>query len=103
MQLGPVGPHSRFERLLEVRVGVVPEACRREIRRRRKVRRRAGDFATARDGLFRLLPLNPLMYEESNPVGVKAALEALGVCGAAVRLPLLEATEGLKERIRKAL
>ncbi|MDO7852171.1 4-hydroxy-tetrahydrodipicolinate synthase [Hymenobacter convexus] len=63
----------------------------------------AGDFATARDGLFRLLPLNPLMYEESNPVGVKAALEALGVCGAAVRLPLLEATGGLKERIRKAL
>ena len=59
--------------------------------------------ATARDGLFRLLPLNPLMYEESNPVGVKAALEALGVCGAAVRLPLLEATEGLKERIRRAL
>ncbi|MDO7845701.1 4-hydroxy-tetrahydrodipicolinate synthase [Hymenobacter sp. M29] len=63
----------------------------------------AGDFAAARAGLFRLLPLNPLMYEESNPVGVKAALEALGVCGAAVRLPLLEATEGLKERIRKAL
>lgn len=62
-----------------------------------------GDFATARDGLFRLLPLNPLMYEESNPVGVKAALEGLGVCGAAVRLPLLEATEGLKDRIRKAL
>jgi 4-hydroxy-tetrahydrodipicolinate synthase len=63
----------------------------------------AGDFAAAREGLFRLLPLNPLMYEESNPVGVKAALEGLGVCGAAVRLPLLEATEGLKDRIRKAL
>lgn len=63
----------------------------------------AGDFAAARAGLFRLLPLNPLMYEESNPVGVKAALEALGVCGPAVRLPLLEATEGLKERIRLAI
>lgn len=63
----------------------------------------AGNFAAAREGLFRLLPLNPLMYEESNPVGVKAALEGLGVCRAAVRLPLLEATEGLKDRIRKAL
>ena len=63
----------------------------------------AGDFAAARAGLSYFLPLNPLMYEESNPVGVKAALEALGVCGAAVRLPLLEATGGLKERIRKAL
>ena len=63
----------------------------------------AGDFAAARDGLFRFLTLNPLMYEESNPVGVKAALQGLGVCGAAVRLPLLEATEGLKDRIRRAL
>ena len=63
----------------------------------------AGDFAAARTELFRLLPINPLMYEESNPVGVKAALEALGVCGSAVRLPLLEATPGLKERIRKLL
>ena len=63
----------------------------------------AGDFAAARAGLFSLLPLNPLMYEESNPVGVMAALEGLGVCGAAVRLPLLEATEGLKDRIRKVL
>lgn len=63
----------------------------------------AGDFATARAGIFSLLPINPLMYEESNPVGVKAALEGLGVCGAAVRLPLLEASEGLKDRIHKAL
>ncbi|MBF9237657.1 4-hydroxy-tetrahydrodipicolinate synthase [Hymenobacter sp. BT683] len=63
----------------------------------------AGDFAAARTGLFQLLPLNPLMYEESNPVGVKAALEGLGVCGAAVRLPLLEGTNGLKERIRRVL
>ncbi len=63
----------------------------------------ANDFAAARTGLFQLLPLNPLMYEESNPVGVKAALESLGVCGAAVRMPLLEATNGLKERIRRVL
>ena len=63
----------------------------------------AGDFAAARAGLFSFLALNPLMYEESNPVGVKAALEALGVCAATVRLPLLEATEGLKDRIRRAL
>lgn len=63
----------------------------------------AGDFAAARAGLFYFLPLNPLMYEEANPVGVKSALESLGVCGAAVRQPLLEATEGLKDRIRRAL
>ena len=63
----------------------------------------AGDFAASRKLLHEFLPLNPLMYEESNPVGVKAALEALGVCGPTVRLPLLEASEGLKDRVRKAL
>ena len=63
----------------------------------------AGDFASSRALLFGFLELNPLMYEESNPVGVKAALEALGVCGAAVRLPLLEASDGLKELLNRAL
>ena len=63
----------------------------------------AGDFGASRKLLFSFLALNPLMYEESNPVGVKAALAALGVCGPAVRLPLLEATGGLKERIQKLL
>ena len=63
----------------------------------------AGDFACSRALLFGFLELNPLMYEESNPVGVKAALEALGVCGAAVRLPLLEASDGLKELLNRAL
>lgn len=63
----------------------------------------AGDFHRASQLLYEFVPLNPLMYEESNPVGVKAALEALGVCSAAVRLPLAEATGGLKERIRKLL
>ncbi|GAA3947748.1 4-hydroxy-tetrahydrodipicolinate synthase [Hymenobacter algoricola] len=63
----------------------------------------AGDFAAATKLLFGFLPLNPLMYEESNPVGVKAVLEAQGLCSAAVRLPLLEATSGLKERIHRAM
>ncbi|WP_375419408.1 4-hydroxy-tetrahydrodipicolinate synthase [uncultured Hymenobacter sp.] len=63
----------------------------------------AGNFAAARRALFELLPLNPLLYEESNPVGIKAALQVLGVCGSAVRLPLLEASESLKARIRAAL
>ncbi|GAA4387025.1 4-hydroxy-tetrahydrodipicolinate synthase [Hymenobacter koreensis] len=63
----------------------------------------AGDFATATEKLFELLPLNPLMYEESNPVGVKAALEVQSVCSNAVRLPLVEASESLQQRIRKLI
>ncbi|GAA4007258.1 4-hydroxy-tetrahydrodipicolinate synthase [Hymenobacter fastidiosus] len=63
----------------------------------------AGDFTRATELLFGLLPLNPLMYEEGNPVGVKAVLEAQGICAGAVRLPLLEATSGLKERIHRVM
>ena len=62
-----------------------------------------GQFAEASQLLFGLAALNPLMYEESNPVGVKAALAAQGLCSDAVRLPLLEASEGLKERIQNVM
>ena len=59
----------------------------------------AYNFAEAQHLLFGFADINPLMYEESNPVGVKAVLERFGVCTAAVRLPLVEATSGLKDRI----
>jgi 4-hydroxy-tetrahydrodipicolinate synthase len=63
----------------------------------------AGDFARAQQLLFGLLPLNPLMYEEGNPVGVKAALALQGVCEPAVRLPLVPASEVLTARIKAVL
>jgi 4-hydroxy-tetrahydrodipicolinate synthase len=62
-----------------------------------------GDFSSASKLLFEFSELNPLMYEESNPVGVKAALAGLGICSDAVRLPLLEASENLKMRVQKLL
>ena len=63
----------------------------------------AGDFARAQQLLFGFVPLNPLMYEESNPVGVKAALALQGICEAAVRLPLVAASPGLMARINALL
>jgi len=63
----------------------------------------AGDFPAASRLLFGFAELNPLMYEESNPVGVKAALAAQGLCTDAVRLPLVEGSEGLKARISALL
>jgi 4-hydroxy-tetrahydrodipicolinate synthase len=63
----------------------------------------AGDFARAQQLLFGLLPLNPLMYEEGNPVGVKAALALQDVCEPAVRLPLVPASESLTARIKQLL
>jgi 4-hydroxy-tetrahydrodipicolinate synthase len=39
------------------------------------------------------------MYEEGNPVGVKYLLSTMGICGEAVRLPLLKASSNLKSKI----
>ncbi|WP_114782300.1 4-hydroxy-tetrahydrodipicolinate synthase [Botryobacter ruber] len=61
------------------------------------------NFAEASRLLYDFVDINPLMYEESNPVGVKAVLEQLGVCSAVVRLPLVEASASLKDRISKLL
>lgn len=53
--------------------------------------------------LFRFLKINPLMYEESNPVGVKEALSQLHVCKNIVRLPLVSSSQSLAERIKVAM
>ncbi len=61
------------------------------------------DFQTANHFLHQLFDINPLMYEESNPVGVKQALELLGVCKNHVRLPLIPASDSLKHRIESVM
>lgn len=48
---------------------------------------------------LKLLPWMQLLFKEGNPVGIKASLSILGVCGPYVRLPLVEATEVLKKEI----
>ncbi len=61
------------------------------------------DFKAAAELMLSFVDINPMMYEEGNPVGVKAVLERFGVCTAAVRLPLVEASSGLKDRLYKLL
>lgn len=51
----------------------------------------------------KLLDINSLMYEESNPVGVKEVLRQKGICGNQVRLPLWRASESLSSRIKEEL
>lgn len=60
-----------------------------------------GDWETSKKAAFKLLDINPMMYEESNPVGLKYLMKELGLCSDAVRLPLVKGSESLKERIRK--
>ena len=59
----------------------------------------AGNYAQASKELFKLLDINPLMYEESNPVGLKALLEKMGICAGFVRLPLAPASDALLKKI----
>jgi 4-hydroxy-tetrahydrodipicolinate synthase len=48
-----------------------------------------GNFLKARIMLGDFLSIDPLLYEEGNPVGVKKILEIKGICGSDVRLPLV--------------
>lgn len=62
-----------------------------------------GDFAFARKELGHFLRIDPLLYEEGNPVGVKKILEILGIANSDVRLPLVKASDDLGERIKAVL
>ncbi|WP_353778544.1 4-hydroxy-tetrahydrodipicolinate synthase [Winogradskyella sp. 3972H.M.0a.05] len=52
---------------------------------------------------FKLMELTGLIFSENNPAGIKAVMEALGLCKDTVRLPLVTATSELKARIREAI
>lgn len=49
---------------------------------------------------YKLMDLTSYIFAENNPAGIKAVFEALNMCRASVRLPLVEATQGLKDKIK---
>jgi 4-hydroxy-tetrahydrodipicolinate synthase len=61
-----------------------------------------GDQEESMRATYRLSNINPLMYAESNPVGIKNLMKHLGLCGDEVRLPLLKASEALDQKIKEA-
>ncbi len=52
---------------------------------------------------YDLLEVIHLVFEEGNPAGIKSVLEALGLSEGTVRLPLVEATDDLKKRIKGSI
>jgi 4-hydroxy-tetrahydrodipicolinate synthase len=62
-----------------------------------------GDFATARRWHEKLLPLMQVNFVESNPIPVKFALAAMGLCEETYRLPLVAPGPGSQARILSAL
>lgn len=52
---------------------------------------------------LRLHEVTEQLFEEGNPVGVKGALEVQGITAPTVRLPLVEASAGLKNKIAEQI
>ena len=63
----------------------------------------AGNIAEAESEMQEMEEGINLLFKEGNPVGAKAMTEAMGITSAEVRLPLVEATEPLREQIKSAI
>jgi 4-hydroxy-tetrahydrodipicolinate synthase len=63
----------------------------------------SGDFEQARHLFYRLMPLINLNFAEGNPAGVKCELACQEICQDQVRLPLVAASDELKENIASAI
>ncbi len=63
----------------------------------------AGDFSRARAIHYELLPLFDVLFCETNPIPVKAAMAMLGLCSDELRLPLTPLTQTHRERLQVAL
>lgn len=62
-----------------------------------------GNIAEAEQEMERMEePIN-LLFKEGNPVGAKAMAHIMGLTTAEVRLPLVEATDSLREEIKKGI
>ncbi len=63
----------------------------------------AGDRTRAAALQARLLPLMKANFRESNPIPVKWAMERLGLCGGALRLPLVALSPAHHRAVEAAL
>lgn len=52
---------------------------------------------------YQLMDVTGYIFEENNPAGIKAVFESLGMAQDTVRLPLVPASNALKEKIKKTL
>jgi 4-hydroxy-tetrahydrodipicolinate synthase len=64
---------------------------------------RAGDWEAARKEHFAIMPLSKLLFVESNPIPVKAAMHLLGKMEKDIRLPLTPASEETCQLLRAQL
>ncbi len=58
-----------------------------------------GQPKKAFEQFYKLMPSIDLIFEEGNPAGIKALLQEIGICETHVRLPLVDATASLRQKI----
>ena len=63
----------------------------------------AGDRETAMRIQFQLMPLHKHLFVEANPIPLKWAMERMGLCGGALRLPLTPLSPGNHTVVESAL
>ncbi len=63
----------------------------------------AGDARRAMDIQFRLLPVHKHLFVEANPIPVKWAMQRMGLCGGAMRLPMTPLSQGNEAVVETAL
>ena len=64
---------------------------------------RAGDWESARKEHYAIMPLSRLLFVESNPIPVKAAMHLLGKIEKDIRLPLIPASKETCQLLRAQL
>ena len=82
---------------------VTGSLCPREFAELSKPWESYKDVLTTREHLYRLLPLIRMMYSESNPVPLKAALNMVGADVGRPRRPLLELSDGNTKALRQTM
>jgi 4-hydroxy-tetrahydrodipicolinate synthase len=63
----------------------------------------AGEIADARSIHYTLLDVMKLIFADGSPGGIKVILEAMGICGPDVRLPLAPVNEQVKAQLLAAM
>lgn len=59
-------------------------------------------YDKAAEEVYKLIDINPHMYSEGNPAGLKYLLSGLKICEPTVRLPLVIPSAGLRKKIDSA-
>lgn len=62
-----------------------------------------GDFAKAREYQDRLMPLHDALFCETSPAPVKYAMSLIGKSSDSVRLPLVEASDNARAKVKAAM